>query len=343
MRSARRHLRDARSGHIRLSKIVDPDSGRLIAYSLQGSYGRPRTIWMDGRPHPSDLAPHTWAGFSTGRWERNTLVVTTTHIKAGWLQRNGAPTSDLATMTEFFTRYDDYLLLVSSCPERPGVPGRAVHPHDELRAEPRRQRQRLGYLQPRTGGRRAAGPQDGTRAPLPARADGAHRRFPEGHRAFPRRARAAGPRRRIPNSPRSCSSQGGAAPRSTRTAGGTRARVACKPCRPPPGEVRVQPVQGNVYLLAGAGGNIAVQVGKDGVLARRHGLGTDDRQGARRPPSAVRPADPLHPQHARPSRPRGRQRGDREGRKPCRRRPRRRRPGRHRRVGDRATKVCSSR
>jgi len=97
--------------NIRLSKVVDPDTGRLIAYSLQGTYGRPRTIWMDGRQPPSDLAPHTWVGFSTGKWERNTLVVSTTHVKAGWLQRNGAPTSDLTTMMEFFTRYGDNLLV----------------------------------------------------------------------------------------------------------------------------------------------------------------------------------------------------------------------------------------
>src|SRR5207237_10778829 len=32
------------------------------------------------------------------------------------------------------------------------------------------------------------------------------------------------------------------------------------------GEIEVLPVQGNVYLLAGAGGNIAVQAGEDGVL-----------------------------------------------------------------------------
>jgi len=31
-------------------------------------------------------------------------------------------------------------------------------------------------------------------------------------------------------------------------------------------QVRVQPVQGNVYLLAGAGGNITLQIGRDGVL-----------------------------------------------------------------------------
>src|SRR5690348_10792704 len=31
-------------------------------------------------------------------------------------------------------------------------------------------------------------------------------------------------------------------------------------------QIRVLPVQGNVYLMAGAGGNITVQVGNDGVL-----------------------------------------------------------------------------
>ncbi len=98
---------------IRFLKVVDPVSGQLIAYNLHGSYGRPRTIWMDGRPHPSALAPHTWAGFSTGKWDRNTLVVTTTHIKVGWLQRNGAPTSDQTTMAEYFTRYGDYLMAVT--------------------------------------------------------------------------------------------------------------------------------------------------------------------------------------------------------------------------------------
>src|ERR1051326_6467785 len=66
---------------IRFAKLADPVSGELTALSLTGSYGRPRTIWMDGREHPSALAPHTWAGYSTGAWERNTLVVTTTHIK----------------------------------------------------------------------------------------------------------------------------------------------------------------------------------------------------------------------------------------------------------------------
>src|ERR1700704_254624 len=37
-------------------------------------------------------------------------------------------------------------------------------------------------------------------------------------------------------------------------------------------QLHVLPVQGNVYMLVGAGGNIAVQTGKDGVLLVDTGL-----------------------------------------------------------------------
>ena len=68
-----------------------------------------RVIWMDGRSHPPEFAPHTWQGFSTGRWEGNVLVVETTHLKAGWIRRNGLVLSDLAHMTERFIRHGDFL------------------------------------------------------------------------------------------------------------------------------------------------------------------------------------------------------------------------------------------
>lgn len=64
---------------------------------------------MDGRPHPPDFDPHTWQGFSTGRWEGNVLVVETSHLKAGWIRRNGLALSDRAKMTERFLRHGDIL------------------------------------------------------------------------------------------------------------------------------------------------------------------------------------------------------------------------------------------
>ncbi len=69
-------------------------------------------IW-EGRPHPPDYAAHTWMGFSTGKWEGDTLTVTTTHIKQGWHRRNGLPSSDQITLTEHFIRHGNYLTHVS--------------------------------------------------------------------------------------------------------------------------------------------------------------------------------------------------------------------------------------
>ena len=68
-----------------------------------------REIWMDGRPHPPAYAAHTWQGFSTGRFDGNVLVVTTTHLKAGWIRRNGIALSDRTTMVERFLRHGNYL------------------------------------------------------------------------------------------------------------------------------------------------------------------------------------------------------------------------------------------
>jgi hypothetical protein len=70
-------------------------------------------IWMDGRPHPPEYAAHTWTGFSTGQWDGAMLTVSTTHVKAGWIQRNGVPASDRATIVEHIVRHGDVLTLVS--------------------------------------------------------------------------------------------------------------------------------------------------------------------------------------------------------------------------------------
>jgi hypothetical protein len=100
--------------NMRIIKRIDPVTQELVAYTLEGPFGRDdRIIWMDGRPHPSENAEHTWDGFSTGRVEGNRLVVTTTHMKYGVIQRNGVPASPKAVMTEHFIRHGASLTLLT--------------------------------------------------------------------------------------------------------------------------------------------------------------------------------------------------------------------------------------
>lgn len=93
---------------VRIWEEKDETTQEIVAIKIFiNTYAQTRTIWMDGRPHPSDNAPLTWQGFSTGRWEGNQLVVTTTHIKHGWVRRNGLPMSTHAVATERFIRHGD--------------------------------------------------------------------------------------------------------------------------------------------------------------------------------------------------------------------------------------------
>ena len=100
--------------NLRITKEVDKESQEIIAFHTHISWQAPeRTIWMDWRQHPPEYAAHTWQELSTGKWEGDTLTVTTTHLKAGWIRRNGVPRSDRATLTEHWIRHGDYLTLIS--------------------------------------------------------------------------------------------------------------------------------------------------------------------------------------------------------------------------------------
>ena len=99
-------------GGARILSELDPLGRNVRAYHIQFWRSLDRPIYMDGRPHPPAWAPHSWSGFSTGEWVGNTLVVQTTHLKDGFLRRGGPQTSDMLTMTEFFTRHDDMLAIV---------------------------------------------------------------------------------------------------------------------------------------------------------------------------------------------------------------------------------------
>jgi hypothetical protein len=100
---------------MRISSTLDPVSQDVVSWHTTLMWMLPRrTIYMDGRPHPSPYAQHGWQGFSTGEWEGDMLKVTTTHLKEGWLRRTGVPRSERATVIEYFIRHGDYLTLVST-------------------------------------------------------------------------------------------------------------------------------------------------------------------------------------------------------------------------------------
>jgi hypothetical protein len=99
---------------LRISADTDPLKGNVISYTIGPWEDRaPLVIWMDGRPHPSKYALHTRSGFTTGKWESNTLVTYTTHMQAGFLRKTGAPSSDEATMTARFYRHGDVLTVLA--------------------------------------------------------------------------------------------------------------------------------------------------------------------------------------------------------------------------------------
>jgi hypothetical protein len=99
---------------LRMWEERDPESHKLIAiHNYISTYEQWRTIYMDDRPHPADYEKHTWMGFSTGKWQGDILVVNTSHIKQGWHRRNGIPSSDLISLTEYFIRHGDRMTHVS--------------------------------------------------------------------------------------------------------------------------------------------------------------------------------------------------------------------------------------
>ena len=96
--------------NLRIWKEIDTASQQLIAFHTHISWQAPeRTIWMDGRPHPPAYAAHTWQGFSTGKFDGDSLTIETSHMKFGWIRRNGVYRSDDAQVVEHWNRHDKYL------------------------------------------------------------------------------------------------------------------------------------------------------------------------------------------------------------------------------------------
>jgi len=84
-------------------KIIQTPNVVVLLYEYQTIF---RQVFTDGRELPKDPNP-TWMGYSIGRWEGDTLVVTTTgYNDRTSLDLGGHPHSEALRMTERFHRRD---------------------------------------------------------------------------------------------------------------------------------------------------------------------------------------------------------------------------------------------
>ena len=82
-----------------------PELKQMYIFDIGGPHTF-RTIYMDGRPHPTEWQPTNY-GHSTGKWEGNTFVVDTVgYNEEFWMDRRGMPHTDKLHTIERFTRKD---------------------------------------------------------------------------------------------------------------------------------------------------------------------------------------------------------------------------------------------
>jgi len=257
-----------------IGEIIDPISRRVLAYTLTGLFeSANRTIWLDGRPHPSDYAEHLWTGFSTGEWENGMLHVTTTHFKQMFIQRNGIPVSPYAVMHEYFIRHGDRMTLITQIEDpvyldepmirtstfrwNPGAREQAIAPVEVAEEVPSLRQgdvphYPLGSTHPEYAG--------DNRLPFESTLGGKETLYPEYVETLKAMNAAAPPAAVLGPRP---------APLTRQAPKGRMAKDLARPYRPTyenKGDVEVVPVQGSVYMIAGGGSNVAVQVGANAVF-----------------------------------------------------------------------------
>lgn len=130
--------------------------GRLVILTERNM--QYRQIFTDGRPVPVDANP-TWNGYSSGRWEGDTLVVHTNGFRDDlWLDSDGNPLTGAANVTEKLRRPNYGTLGIEITVDDPKA---YTAPWTVKLTQPIRARQRaLGLLLPgEREGRRAHGGQ----------------------------------------------------------------------------------------------------------------------------------------------------------------------------------------
>ncbi|MCU1338688.1 MAG: hypothetical protein JWO19_4269 [Bryobacterales bacterium] len=82
-------------------KIIQTPGLLVILNEREVTY---RQIFTDGRPLPVDPQP-SWVGYSTGKWEGDTLVIQTSGFREGlWLDASGSPLTESGKITERIRR-----------------------------------------------------------------------------------------------------------------------------------------------------------------------------------------------------------------------------------------------
>jgi cyclase len=253
-----------RHSHVRIWTEFDPDSQALIAYRFRREWqAAERTIYMDGRPHPSPHAPHTWQGFSTGEWDGDKLKITTTHLKAGYVRRNGLPRSDRATLTEYIYRVGPDLLTVVKIVDDPVYLTEPLIQSSDYRLDLAR---RIDAYPCDIVEEIVGLPAGHVPHHLPGEHPSLHE-FADLH-GLPFEAVLGGAATMYPAAGQTRSARvrheaflSRHAARAGEALAGFRAAATTTGAG-----IEVLPVQGNVYLLVGPGGNTTVQSGRDGVL-----------------------------------------------------------------------------
>src|SRR6185295_17534067 len=250
--------------NIRLSRVLDAVTQETIGYELFGTFGQAtRTIWLDGRTRPPSWAAHTWAGFSLGRWDGDQLTVETTHLKVGWIQRNGVAHSDQATMTEHFFRHGEILTVVTVV-------------KDPIYLEEPFVRSTSWVLDPRQDVVRTqfdvvdevAGQKKGYVPHLLPGSPGFESKRTEfaDKNKLPRAAVRGGAGTTRPEYATGTATNATPAASVREAALSGSVRGATLSGSPDPDHPTMMHVQGQVWMLVGAGPNLAVQIGDEGVL-----------------------------------------------------------------------------
>ena len=87
-----------------LMQIVQTPAQMVLLYESPNSPHR--TVYTDGRELPKDPNP-TWLGYSIGRWEGDTFVITASGFNdRGWLDSAGHPQTESLRITERLRRRD---------------------------------------------------------------------------------------------------------------------------------------------------------------------------------------------------------------------------------------------